>query len=79
MDEGGPLKQITAKVLDLIASEVDKPEMQVMLKQRIILPVINMIYIELRPYIMAISASICILLLFSLLTFICFVLYYFRK
>ena len=70
---------ITGKIVSMIADEINKTDTQVMIKRKIIIPVINMIYGELYPYIIVLLITILIILLLSILTFICFILYYVRK
>ena len=77
--QNNTIKLLTNKVLSMVASEVNKPETQVLIKRKIIIPVVNMIYKELHPYIMALIITISIILLLSLMTFLFFILYYFKK
>ena len=73
------VKQITNKVLTLIADEINKSETQLLVKNKIIHPVINLIYAELYPYIIALIITILVILVLSILTFLCFVIFYLRK
>ena len=73
------VKQITNKVLTLIADEINKSETQLLVKNKIIHPVINLIYAELYPYIIALIITILVILVLSILTFMCFVIFYLRK
>lgn len=73
------VKVLTNKVLNMVVSEINKSDMQVMIKQKIILPLINMIYTELYPYIVALIVTIIIILFLSLLTFLFFMMFYFKK
>ena len=70
---------LSQKCVNMIVSEINKPELQFEIKHKIIIPVINMIYIELRPYVLAMIISICSILILSLLTFLLFIFHYFRK
>ncbi len=70
---------ITNKVVNMIVTEINNPGMQTAIRLKIIIPVINMIYRELSPYIIALTITICCILLFSLLTFMFFVLFYFKR
>jgi hypothetical protein len=74
-----PINLIASKVINLVVTEMNKSDMQTIIRKKIILPVINMIYAELYPYIIALSITVCIILLLSLMTFMFFVLYYFKK
>ena len=73
------VKQITNKVLTLIADEINKSETPLLVKNKIIHPVINLIYAELYPYIIALIITILVILVLSILTFMCFVIFYLRK
>lgn len=81
--EKGPsknmIKMITDKLLSLLAEEVNKPDTQKLIRQRIILPVINMLYTELYPYIIGMVCVIVALLVLSILTFAGFIMYYLRN
>lgn len=73
------IKLIASKVINMVVSEMNKSDIQEVIRRKIITPVINMIYAELYPYIIALIISICVILLLSFMTFIFFVLYYFKK
>lgn len=73
------VKLLAAKILALVTDEVNKADTQIMIKQRVITPVINMIYAELYPYIIALIATIITILILSLLTFVSFILYYLKN
>jgi hypothetical protein len=74
-----PIKMIASKVINLVVSEMNNNNIQAIIRQKIVIPVINMIYAELYPYIIALSITVCVILLLSLMTFLFFVLYYFKK
>lgn len=73
------IKLMTTKVVNMIVNEMNKSDMQMMIRQKIINPVIQMIYAELYPYIMALIVTICSILILSTLTFVMFILFYFKK
>lgn len=73
------IKMVATKLLALLSDEVNKTETQTLIKQKVITPVINMIYAELYPYIIALIVTIITILVLSLLTFISFVLYYLKN
>ncbi len=73
------VKLFTSKLVNLIATEINKPEMQVLVRQNIVIPVINLLYTELYPYIIVLVATISIILILSFLTFMFFMVFYFRK
>lgn len=67
------------KFVQLISEEVEKKETQLIIKQKIIFPIITMIYKELYPYIIALVITILFILLITLLTFIGFVFAYLKR
>lgn len=73
------IKLMTSKVVNMIVNEMNKSDMQDIIRQKIINPVINMMYTQLYPYIIALIATICIILLMSVMTFVFFLLFYFKK
>lgn len=73
------VKLLAAKVISMVSDEVNKTETQVLIKQKVITPVINMIYAELYPYIIALIVTIITIFVLSLLTFISFVVYYLKN
>ena len=73
------VKMLTDKLLCMLAEEVNKPDTQKMIRQKIILPVINMLYTELYPYIIGMVCVIVVLLVLSILTFAGFIMYYLRN
>lgn len=70
---------ITSKALDVIANELNKPELQSVLKHRIITPLVNLLYSELYPYIMVAGISVFLILLITILSFVCIIFYYLKK
>ena len=73
------IKMLASKILALISDEINKQETQILVKQKVITPVINMIYAELYPYIIALIVTIITILVLSLLTFVSFILYYLKN
>ena len=73
------MKLITAKLVSLITSEINKPDTQVLVREKIILPIITLIYTELYPYIIALVTTMSIILVLSILTFIFFIFTYLKK
>lgn len=73
------IKLMSTKVIELFIEEVNKTDTQSLIKRKVITPVINMIYAELYPYIIALIATIVIILVLSLLTFSCFIMYYLKN
>ena len=73
------MNAIVGKVLALMSEEVNKTETQALIKRKVIIPVINMIYAELYPYIIVLMITILVILLVSILTFVGFVMTYLKK
>ena len=76
--KGSFIKMITARLVSLIAIEIDKPETQTLVRKKIIIPVINLIYSQLYPYIIILVAIITLILILSFLTFMFFLVFYFK-
>jgi hypothetical protein len=68
-----------SKIINIISDEIDNKETQILIKQRLIYPIITMIYKELYPYIIALVVTILFILLITILTFIGFVFAYLKK
>lgn len=73
------MKLLTSKLINLVTSEINKPDTQVLVREKIILPIITLIYSELYPYIIALVTTVSIILVLSILTFIFFIFTYFKK
>lgn len=73
------VKHLTGKVIQLIAVEINKKETQLLVRQKVIIPVINLIYSEIYPYVFGLITVISIILFVSLSTLICFIFVYVRK
>lgn len=76
---GGMALALASKLINVISEEMGKPEVQAMIKGRIVVPFINIMYTEMYPYIITFVVTITLILVLSLLTFLCFVVYYFKK
>jgi hypothetical protein len=68
-----------SKIIHLVSIEIDNKETQILIKQRLIYPIITMIYKELYPYIIALVITILFILLITILTFVGFVFAYLKK
>lgn len=77
-DQTSLIKAITGKLVALIAIEVEKTETQDLVREKIIIPVINMIYSQLYPYIIAIVATITLIFILTLLTFMLFIIFFLK-
>ena len=72
-------KVITSKILELISLEIQKTESQVLVREKVILPMINLIYHEIYPYLYALITAIIVILFVTLSTLIVFVAFYLKK
>ena len=77
-EKGSFIKMITGRLVTLIAAEIDKPETQTLVRKKIIIPVINLIYSQLYPYMIVLVAIVALILLLSFLTFMFFLVFYFK-
>ena len=73
------IKIITDRLLMLLVNEINKPETQKLIRQKILAPVITLLYNELYPYIIALVCVIMVLLVLSVLTFTGFLIYYLKN
>ena len=73
------VKALTNKIISMITTEVNKSETQVLIKEKIVVPLINIIYKELYPYIITLIITIATILIISVMTFAFFVTFYFKK
>lgn len=73
------VRTITQKIITVIIDEVNKDDMQKMIKTKVITPVIQLMYRDLYPYIIVLAITMIMILLFTILTFLFFIFYYFRK
>lgn len=71
--KGSFIKLVTNKLVTLIAIEVEKPETKTLVREKIIIPVIHMIYSQLYPYIIALIATITLVFIVSFLN--CYAVY----
>jgi hypothetical protein len=68
------LKTITHKMIDLISEEINNEESQVIIKERIINPLLKVIFQETNKYVYGLVLLICLTMLCSMLTLIMFVI-----
>ncbi len=68
------------KVLEYVANEIfDDDEMKDVIKDKIISPMMHMLYIQLQPYIILMIGCIILVILSSLLSLIMFFFMYLKK
>jgi hypothetical protein len=68
------LKSITHKMIDLVSEEINNEESQVIIKEKIINPLLKVIFQETNKYVYGLVLLICLSMLFSMLTLIMFLL-----
>jgi hypothetical protein len=68
------IQKVTNKLLDMIVNEVNKEEMRVVIRKKILNPLLHMIYIEVAPYIYGFIIIMMAILILSLMTFVMFLL-----
>ena len=73
------MKLITGRLVNLVTTEINKHDTQVLVRQKIILPIITLIYSELYPYIIVFVTTLSIILILSILTFVFFICTYLKK
>lgn len=77
MEKNNPLiVALTGKIFTLITSEINKKETQILVREKIIIPLISLIYHEIYPYIIIIGSIIAMILLLTLATFIFFIYFF---
>ncbi len=68
------------KVLDYISKEIfDDDDIKFIVKEKVITPIMHMLYIQLQPYILMLIGCIIIIIISSLLSFIMFFFMYLKK
>lgn len=68
------------KVLEYVANEIfDDAEIKDVIREKIILPMMQMLYIQLQPYIIFLIACIILVIFSSLLSLILFFFMYLKK
>lgn len=73
------LRKLTNRFLDMIVLEMNNEEMKDTIRSKLITPLLHMIFTEIYPYIYGLFITVFLILLFSLLTFIFFLLTLFPK
>ena len=68
------LRTLTNRLLDTFISEMDKDELRDTIRTKLINPILRLLYTEMYPYIFALILTIFLILMFSLLTFVLFVI-----
>jgi hypothetical protein len=72
------IRNITNKVINMVSNEMNKSEIQIHIRKKIINPLISIIYHELYPYIYALVIVIMMILVFTILILICLIFIYLK-
>ncbi len=75
LKDGGIIKIIVNKLLDLIVIEINNAEMKENIQKKIIYPLLYMIYSQLYPYIYTFIIIIILMFLILISLLICFIMY----
>lgn len=73
------IKMISNRFLDMIVQEMNNEEMKITIKAKILNPLLHLIFTETYPYIYGLFITVFLILLFSLLTFVLFLLSFFAR
>lgn len=69
------VKAIANKCFDLVIIELDKPEMKQHIQDKIITPLMNMIYHQLYPYIYTFAIAFLLMFLMLIFILVAFIIY----
>lgn len=72
------VEQLTNKVINALNSEINRKETQVLVREKLIIPIINLIYSQLYPYILVFITLFSIIFFVSISTLVCFIIFYVR-
>lgn len=75
LKDGGVIKIIINRLLDLIMIEINNAEMKDNIQKKIVYPLLYMIYCQLYPYIYTFIIIIILMFLILITILICFILY----
>jgi len=73
------ISKVANHFIDIMADEMNKEEMKMIIHKKLLSPLLNMIYTEVYPYIYGLFITIFLIFILSLLTFILFVFSRIRK
>lgn len=73
------VKKITNRFIDMIVEEMNNDDMRNTIRRKLINPLLSLIYVEVYPYVYGLCITMFLILLFTLLTFILFLLSFFPK
>ena len=66
------LRSVTHKFIDLVAEDMNNEDSQVIIKDKIITPLLKVIFKETNRYVYGLVLLICLTMLFSMLTLVLF-------
>jgi len=80
MAAANPKNKSIFKVVEYFAKEIlDDDDIKVMVKDKVISPIMSMLYIQLQPYIILLMGCIILVILSSLLTLIFFIFSFLKR
>ncbi len=62
------MQELLDRAISVASAEMQRHEMRQKIRQGLVLPLVAMLYQELYPYVIALGASVFLILLFSVLT-----------
>lgn len=75
-NQSAVIRKLTQKLLDVLSSEISKNDIREAIKEKMISPLLQIVYKEINQYIYGLVILISLSLLFSLLSFIIILLMY---
>ena len=73
------LRKITNRFVDMIGEEMNNDEMKETIRKKMLMPLLHMIFTEVYPYVYGLFITMFLILIFSLMTFVLFLLSFFPK
>ena len=64
------VKKLGSKLIDMVASEIEKKDTQTTIKEKIVVPLMNIVFKELNRYVYGLFIIVVLSMVFSLLTFV---------
>lgn len=73
------MRKLANRVLEMVINEMNKEEMKTTIRVKLLNPLLHMIFTEVYPYIYVVGIIIFLILLFTLLTFVFFLMNILQK
>lgn len=68
------VQKLTNKLIDMVINEINKDDMRIVIRKKILNPLLQLIYIELSPYIYGFLVIMMAILILSIMTFVLFLI-----